>query len=565
MKFSEIEYRRPSIDAFEASFDQLLTDFKNAEALKEQNEALMNIAKLRDDFDTMFQLSNIKFSRDTEDKSIEKEVEYFNEVMPRAIKMTDQFYAVLNEAKFKDGLIDRWGEHIFNLSAYEVKGFDPAIIEEMKEQSKLTKEYMKLKSSAKIDFDGEVCNLTALTKHAQSEDRETRKRATVAGWDFFADNQAQFDRVFDDLVKVRHQMALKLGYENFVDLGYVWMGRMDYTKESVAQFRQQVVAEIVPIVSQLKERQRVRLGYEALEDYDHPFMFLSGNPTPKGTAEEIFDHAKKMYKELSVETDTFFKYMLEYDLMDVTNRNGKAGGGYAWWLSNYKHPFIFANFNGTAHDIDVLTHEAGHAFQYFQSRNYDLIEYRSTKSPDTAEIHSMSMEFFTYPWMEGFFKEDTEKYYFAHLSKCLNFLPYGCAVDHFQQIVYENPQFTPDERANAWKELQDIYLPSNKHNVTPYIESGRYWQRQSHIYQSPFYYIDYVLAQICAFQFWLKAKDDRATAWEDYLRLCNAGGTGSFLQLVELANLKSPFDPDCLKGITAEIASYLDCIDDSKF
>jgi len=255
---------------------------------------------------------------------------------------------------------------------------------------------------------------------------------------------------------------------------------------------------------------------------------------------------------------------LKYDLLDVINRPGKADAGYCWCLSDYKHPFIFANFNGTSGDIDVLTHEAGHAFQYFKSRNYDIIEYRSPSS-ESAEIHAMSMEFLTYPWMEGFFKEDAEKYFFSHLNNSLLFMPYGCAVDHFQHIIYKNPNYTPNQRAGVWKEMQDLYLPDYKMDLTPYLESGRFWQKQAHIYEMPFYYIDYVLAQVCAIQFWQKSTENRTEAWGDYVRLCKAGGTMPFLKLVELANLKSPFEDGTVKGITTGILNHLNAIDDTRF
>jgi len=495
---------------------------------------------------------------------LEEESNIVQSYNPRVIDLINEFYKILNDSPLKSEIEEVWGAHLLKLSEYNVSSFDPKIIEDKKIEAKLASDYMKLKGTAVIEFEGEKLNLPGIRKYAVSEDREVRKKALLATQDFFHKNHKAFDENLDQLIKVRHRMAQKMGHENFIPLGYKWMTRIDYDQKMVEGFRKQIVDEIVPLTRKLRAKQKARLGYDSLEDYDLGFKFLSGNPKPKGTPEEILMKAKKMYSELSPETDTFFNYMLDHDLMDVINRPGKADAGYCWSVSQYKHPFIFANFNGTAGDVDVLTHEAGHAFQYFESRKYDTLEYWHT-SADAAEIHSMSMEFLTYPWMQSFFEEDTEKYYFSHLNGCLLFLPYGCAVDHFQHILYEKPEMTADERAAAWKEMEALYLPDWPANAHPNLESGRFFQKQGHIFESPFYYIDYVLAQICAFQFWLKARENRDEAWADYLKLCQAGGTGSFLELVELAGLESPFKEGTVKKVTTEISDYLDSIDDSKF
>jgi len=564
MKFDEIKYTRPSVEKFEANFVALRTKFEKASTWEEQDNALLEFNRLFDDFYTMYELAHIRLDLNTKDEFLEKEADFFSDCFGLMAQFINQYFEVLNEAKFKDALIKKRGKHLFNIAAYKVKGFDPAIVEELKKESHLGTEYTKIIAGAEIAFEGETLNLPGIDKYLSSSDRATREKAHKVYWDFFAGQQEKLDDLFDRNVKLRHSMAVKLGYENFIDVGYIRMQRIDYDKNMVANFRQQVVDEIVPIVSQLRERQRKRLGYEKLMDYDLRFHFTSGNPTPKGTPQEIIGQAKKMYGELSDETDEFFSHLLKYNLIDYLNKPGKADKGYCWELSNYRHPFIFANFNGTSGDIDVLTHEAGHAFQYFKSGANPIVHYRSP-SQESAEIHSMSMEFLTYPWMKGFFKEDTSKYYYAHLTKSLLFLPFGCAGDHFQQTIYENPKMSPNERAAVWNDLAKLYMPDNKYNSTPYLKDGRYWQRIQHLFNMPFYFIDYVLAQICAFQFWQKAGEDRATAWKDYVRLCEAGGTTSFLELLKIGNLKSPFEPGVVKQTTSKIIGFLDAIDDSKF
>ncbi|HPG43935.1 MAG TPA: M3 family oligoendopeptidase, partial [Acholeplasmataceae bacterium] len=378
----------------------------------------------------------------------------------------------------------------------------------------------------------------------------------------FEDNEAQFDRIYDDMVKVRTKIAKELGYENFVQLGYDRFGRTDYNAKDVKAYRDQIYQDIVPLVTELTARKAKRLGIENPKSYDLALSFLSGNPTPKGDRAWQVNIAKNMYDEMSPETSKFFNFMLEKDLLDLDSKAGKQGGGYCTFIANYQAPFIFANFNGTSHDVDVLTHEAGHAFQVYSSK--DLIPEYRWPTMEAAEIHSMSMEFLAWPWIGNFFLEDTDKYKFTHLAGAVSFLPYGVAVDEFQHEVYENPNMTPDERKQAWRRIEKKYLPFKDYGDDAFMEKGTYWFRQGHIFGSPFYYIDYTLAQVCAFQYWIKSQEDHAKALESYIKLCKLGGSKSFLGLVKAAELKNPFVNGTVKEIVKPIRAYLDAVDDMK-
>jgi len=341
------------------------------------------------------------------------------------------------------------------------------------------------------------------------------------------------------------------------------MLRTDYNEEMVANYRRQVKESLVPVTTKLRERQRQRLGLDELMYYDEKLEFKTGNANPKGNSQWIKNNAKKMYKELSPETDEFFNFMVDNELLDLESKKGKAVGGYCTYISKYKSPFIFSNFNGTSGDIGVLTHEAGHAFQVYSSRKYEIPEY-NFPTYEACEIHSMSMEFLTWPWMELFFEGEVDKHKFSHLSDALLFIPYGVSVDEFQHFVYNNPEATPLERKHAWRDIEKKYLPHRKYGDNDFLEEGGYWQQQIHIYGMPFYYIDYTLAQVCALQFLSKTREDSEEAWKDYLRLCQAGGSKSFLELVKLANLTSPFENGCIEGVIDTIDKWLDTVDDNK-
>ena len=561
MRFEDYTYVRPNLEKIKGQFEAALEKFEDAASAEQQNQAMKEINDIRNDVGTMFNLCYIRHSVDTNDEFYKAEQDYMDEIQPEVEGFVTKYYQALVDSRFRAELEERWGNQLFALAEAQLKVFSPEIVPLLQKENKLSSEYTKLIASAKIDFEGEERTLAQLEPFTQSTDREMRKKASEARFGFLAENEDELDRIYDELVSVRTEIAHKLGYKNFVELAYFRMYRTDYNAEMVANFRKQVKDFIVPIATRLKERQRERIGVDKLKFYDEGFEFKTGNAVPKGDPDWIIENGQKMYDELSGETSEFFSYMRENNLMDLVAKKGKAGGGYCTYIENYKSPFIFSNFNGTSGDIDVLTHEAGHAFQVYSSSHFEIPEY-NWPTYEAAEIHSMSMEFFTWPWMEGFFKEDTEKYKFSHLSGGLLFLPYGVSVDEFQHWVYENPEAAPQERKQAWREIEKKYLPHKDYDGNEYLENGGFWQRQAHIYNSPFYYIDYTLAQICAFQFWKRSRENQEEAWKDYLKLCQLGGSKPFTGLVKEAGLISPFEEGCVESVIGEIENWLNSVND---
>ena len=564
MNFNDFEYKRPELEALKEEFKKLLTQFSNAENEQQAKDAFSKIAQLRSEFMSMYSIAHIRHTVDTKDQFYEKEQTYFDTNMPSYQDLVTQFYHALLQTPYRKSIESQWGGQLFVIAELSLKVFDSKVLEDLKLENKLSSDYVKIKAAAEIEFRGEKYNLSGFVPLETDNDRETRKAAAKAKWDFYNEQSEKVEKIFDDLVKTRHRIAKALGYNNFVELGYNRMLRSDYNAKDVAYYREQILEHIVPLATNLFERQAKRLGLDELKIYDENYSFSSGNPKPKGDPDWIIARAKKMYESLSKETGQFFNFMLDNNLMDLVNKEGKATGGYCTYVSKHKSPYIFSNFNGTSGDIDVLTHEAGHAFQVFSSKEIGLSEY-NWPTYEAAEIHSMSMEFFTWPWMDLFFEKDVEKYKFAHLSGAIKFLPYGVAVDEFQHFVYENPDCGIEARNDAWKKIEQKYLPHRDNDGIDFLEEGGLWQRQNHIFASPFYYIDYTLAQICAFQFWKKDREDHASAWSDYVQLCKEGGSKSFLSLVSAANLDSPFAPGTVAKVSAPIRDYLESVDDSSF
>ena len=561
MKFNEYKYEHLDLEKIKKEFSELIKSFEKAENVEGQVNAFDEIIKLRNHIETMQTLVSVRHSIDTNDEFYDKENEYMDEISPILFGFTNDFYKALVNSKFKDELIQKYGKFLFDLAENTLKTFSPEIIPDAQEENRLSSKYSKLIASAKIDFDGKELNLSQMVPYTQSKDRNVRIEAAKKVAQFFSENQDEFDNIYDSLVKVRTRMAQKMGYKNFVEFGYKQLSRLEYDAKMVEGYRKQVLENIVPLHTELRERQGKRLGVDKLRFYDETIKFNSGNADPHGSPEWILNNGKTMYKELSKETDEFFTFMTENNLLDLLSKKGKMSGGYCTYIPEHKAPFIFANFNGTSHDIDVLTHEAGHAFQVYQSRGFEVPEYL-WPSYEACEIHSMSMEFLTWPWMDLFFENDTDKYKFIHLSEALLFIPYGVTVDEFQHWVYENPEATPKERREKWIEIEKKYLPTRDYGEVEELKNGIFWFRQGHIFSSPFYYIDYTLAQVCAFQFWIKSRENREKAWKDYLNLCKLGGSKPFFELMKSANLKNPFEEGTLAFVIPKIKEYLDNVDD---
>ena len=563
MNFNDYKYERIDIDAVKKQFEELIDSFKKADNAEKQYEIMDKVINLRNHIDTMTTLVSIRHSINTADEFYDKENDYCDEISPLLYGFTTDFYEAVVTSKFRKELEDKYGKFLFDQAECSLKTFNEEVIPQLQEENKLSSKYDKLIASAKIPFDGEERTLSQMAPYTQSKDRNIRKDAAKKVAEFFSAHKNDFDEIYDKLVKVRTEIAHKLGFKNYVELAYARLRRLDYNAKDVAGYRKQVLENIVPLHSELRERQAKRLGIDKLKFYDEPIKFNSGNADPHGDPEWILNHGKTMYRELSKETDEFFTFMTENNLLDLLSKKGKNSGGYCTYIPDYKSPFIFANFNGTAHDVDVLTHEAGHAFQVYESRGYEVPEYL-WPSYEACEIHSMSMEFLTWPWMGLYFENDEDKYKFIHLSEALLFIPYGVTVDEFQHWVYENPEATPEERRNKWLETEKKYLPTRDYGEIDELKEGIFWFRQGHIFGTPFYYIDYTLAQVCAFQFWIKSRENREKAWEEYLNLCRLGGSKPFFELMKAANLKNPFNEGTIASVIPKIREFLDSIDDMK-
>lgn len=564
MKFNEMQYVHLDIQKLKDEIIETVEKFKNAKTFEEADKAFYEYGKICDRVETQSALAYIRHTVNTLDEFYDKEQEFLDENLPVLSEYFQMMTKALLESPFRAEFTEKYGELMFINEEMELKTFSPEIVADLQEENKLATEYEKLLASAQIDFRGEICTVSQLAPYKQSADDEIRLEAWTAEGNFYKENKAELDRLYDELVCLRDKIAKKLGFEDFTTLGYYRMRRNSYTKEDVAKFRTAVQKYLVPLADKIYRETAERIGKPYPLNYaDSALMFRSGNPKPYGSADDILKTAKKFYHELSPETAEFIDFMLQNELLDVLSKKGKAQGGYCIEIPDYKAEFIFANFNGTSDDVETVTHEAGHAFAGYTARDIFPGALRSP-TMESCEIHSMSMEFFAWKAAEEFYGEEADKFKYSHLASAIKFIPYGTMVDHFQHIVYEHPKLTPEQRDKTWKELTGVYMPWIKLGEIPFYGDGCAWQRQHHIYSSPFYYIDYCFAQTVALEFWALIQKDENTAWESYKKLVGFAGTKKFTDLVNDSGLESPFDGETLKSVCEEAANWLNRFDKSK-
>ena len=556
INFAEIKVETPNIEQVTAEYKNINEALDKAVNQADKRKALQQWEDLRRRLDSWSAITSLHFSQDTTNEDYKKAQEYSDELQPKLTALEVAMKRRLLSSPDKAELESILGKQAFSLWSTDVTTFESIIEEDLVQESKLINEYVQLLASASIAFQGEKTNLSGIRKYTQDSDRDIRYQAEKARWNFFSQNQAKLDSIYDSLVKLRHKMAQKLGYENYIGLGYKRMQRIDYNQGDVASYRDEVVNKVVPLAQKIIAKKAQKLDLDQVKFWDEAVFDLQGNPKPQGDHDWMLKQAQEMFDNLHPELGSFFSMMVQGDFIDLKTRTGKAGGGFCTSFPTEGVPYIFANFNGTKGDVEVFTHEMGHAFQAWQSRNIPTIDYL-WPTMESCEIHSMSLEFLTWSQMDKFFGDDAERFRQIHLAESILFLPYGCAVDHFQHLVYANPNATPQERNQMWQEMEARYLPWRDYGDLAHPAQGGLWQEKQHIYCSPFYYIDYTLALCCAMQFWLKAEVDFDSALTEYIALCQRGGKAPFQALVSSANLVSPFKSGSLSDVVDKAQEFL--------
>ena len=556
-KFAELQYVRPDMEKIFARVSGDIAVLKEAKSYEEFRNAYMDYVEADTELETSKTIAHVRNTINLLDEFYEAEMVYFNSQMPKYEILKKEMGEVIVASPFKAEMEKEFGTILIQNMEAQKQLSDESIVDDQVKEAELVSRFMKTQAAATVEFKGEQIGNYGLLKIMQSTDRAERKEAFEAWAKLYEGIAPTLEEVYDGLVKVRAGMAKKLGFKSFIPMGYLRRRRFDYTEKELEVFRKQVREVVVPAAAKLYERQKEALGIDTLYYYDESIASPSGNPVPIGDKEYLVGEAQKMYRELSKESGEFFDFMMEYELFDLDSKHGKRAGGYCTILPQYHAPFIFSNFNGTDADVNVLTHEAGHAFAGFTAAKFQKTPELCHSTSEINEIHSMSMELWTYPWMENFFGDKAEEYRKEHLADALMKIPYMLCVDEYQHKVFENPEMTVMERRAVWRDLEKIYMPWRNYAGNEFLESGAFWIKQQHIFLYPFYYVDYAMAQMGAFEFYTKMKEDRKAAWADYYKLCAAGGSMGYFDLLKYSGLHKVLEDGSvkliLKGVFEEL------------
>jgi M3 family oligoendopeptidase len=554
--FDAMLVERPEWSDVAERYDRLEAEWEAAATFAERLRVVHDWDALRREASTWSALAYLRFHRDTGAEHARHERSLADEIGPRFAERDGRIQRLLLDGPHRDELSEHFGEHVLDLWAADAASVAPSIQDELVSERKHQARYTELVGGASLEFEGETLTLPQMQRFKVDPDRDLRHAAARAHWGWFEEHADGLDELYDELVSLRTGMARRLGHETFVPLAYLRKRRVDYDRHDVARFRQEIVEHVVPLAAELRERQRQGLGLERLMFWDEQIQPDGPPPHPTGDRDELMKLATGMFEAGLPELAQLYETMVERQLLDLSSRERKAGGGFCTWFPRWGLPYIFANFNGTHGDVRVFTHEMGHAFQRFSSRDHALLDTVGCTS-ESAEIHSMSLEFLTWPEMGRFFGDEADRFRRAHLSEQITFLPYGALVDHFQHEVHEHPEASPAERAAMWLELERVYMPWRAAGDLAHPASGRVWQSQMHIYRVPFYYIDYTLALTCALQLWDRSLSDAAGTWATYAALCRRGGSLPFRKLVASAGLTCPFDQGCLTTVIDRAREHL--------
>jgi M3 family oligoendopeptidase len=553
--FAEIAPREPDHDAFLVRYDALSARIERAVAPDDAIAAIRDWDALRREFLDWDAMANLRFHQATGDPVAIADSDRSSARKPVYAARDAHFKRAVLASPFRPEIVDAFGAHVLALWGCDVEAIDDRIVAHLKAEAVLEDEYVALLGAAQIAYDGAVYSLPGIAQFGEDADRSVRETATRAKWAYYEAHRAELDRVYGGLVRERTAAARALGYSSFTELGYRRMRRTDYGPSDVAALRDEVVREIVPLCARIVAEQARAIGVDRLMPWDLEVYDTADRLRPP-TGNALTDAARVALASAHPDLGRFADLMIAGGLHDLPIRDGKAGGGFCTSFPTYGLPFVYANCNGTTHDVNVLVHELGHAFQCFESRDKALADHL-WPTLDACEINSMGMEFLVRPHFDAFFGDEAERYRRRHLAASLLLLPYGCAVDHFQHLVYERPDATPAERNAMWRSVEARYLPWRVAGGIPHIENGGSWQQQRHIYKFPFYYIDYVLAMSCALQFWTASLENADDAIERYVALCARGGEAPFQTLVRSAGLRSPFDGGVFSAISARATEAL--------
>jgi M3 family oligoendopeptidase len=556
MNLKDIAYERPDLDAAQAALQSLVGRVREAKSAEERLAILSECEALLSHITTGLALTQLRYYTNALEPNCAADMAYLGENAPRLDALANELTSALLDAPDRNKLAQVLGAFFFEQAAAHRRTTTDKNESLQIEEQVLVQEYTVLVAQASVHFEGKTHSLSGMTRFYANPARETRRSAMLAVSGWYEENAAELDGIFDKLVKNRAQQAKNLGFDGYTDLRYAT--RYGYGRREIEAFRAHIQKTWVPLVSEIKERQRKRLGVETFRMYDSPARFPDGNPKLVVKRRAFVDAARAMFRKLSPEAGDYFQTLDESGMLDLFDRKGKVSyAGFCLWLPDYKMDFICGRFTGDQTDFEVLTHEFGHAYASLRAEKAGVRFVQLDAPQEIMETHSKSMELFTMPCADMFFGGDARRYQI----KQLEYIPYLvtsiCLGDDFQHAIYDNPEMTPAARNDAYARIYRSYNPYLDETDLPFVSWGSQWQDTLVIYSMPFYYIDYALAQIIALALYRESLSDFSAAWARYLKFMDAAGTMPLPTLAKACGLPDPFDENTLDDLAAFLTDEL--------
>ncbi|MBC3538580.1 M3 family oligoendopeptidase [Rufibacter sediminis] len=503
----------------------------------------------------------IKMTCDTQDEALTQAFQFFvTEIEPQASPYDDAFNRKLVESPYIDGLDEQKYRIYLRGVRRAIELFREENIPLQTEISTKQQQYGAIAGAMMVTLDGEEMTLQRAADRLKQTDRAVREEAYLAIQNRRLEDKEKLDELYTELVQLRHQVALNTGFENFRDYMFAALGRFDYGPEDTFSFHQAIKEKVVPVTRQIDQEHKVQLGLDTLRPWDmdvDPSMLPPLEPFQTG--DELLTKTIDCFYRLDSFLGDCLVTMREMGHLDLESRKGKAPGGYNYPLDEIGVPFIFMNATSSLRDVVTLLHEGGHAVHSFLTRDLPL---NAAKHPpsEVAELASMSMELLTIDHWDIFFpnQEDLVRAKRQHLEGVLETFPWVATIDKFQHWVYENPNHTVEERHQNWVRifeefnLQEVDWSGLEH-VKPFI-----WQKQLHLYEVPFYYVEYAMAQLGAVAVWKRYKSEPKAALEGYKNALSLGYTATIGEIYAAAGIRFDFSSDYIQSLVDFVKDELE-------
>jgi len=555
INFNDIKYERLDYDKTKIKINGLLDKLTCSNNPEQYTQIVKEIINIQNHIEEMYDYEDINNMRNAKDEFFSNEMDYWNANKVKYDSLFIPFYNEINNSKYKEELKRILPANFFRIIEYQMRVTSDEIADLVKKENELMMKYRKL-NLVKLDYDGEEKTIGKISADFSNKDRSVRKKAHDFINDYYYDNQEEYDKILFELVKVRNDIAKKLGFKNAVEYSIYKLKRFDYDYSDITKFRDNIIKYIIPICNILNEWKKEELGIDELKYYDT--VFFTEMPKPKYEGEELLEHLKESFKEVDDELSKMFNFMLENGYIDFVSRSDKVNFSITNYLTESCVPVVTGNYKGTYFDVKTTTHEIGHSFQKYCASKEDkkkivsaLLKYPTM---EVAEIFSYAMEFIMMNHLGNIFsEEDYKKYCFLKMYNFINDLPQRCLVDEFQQAIYSKEDLKLEDIRKTWLELSHKYNMDKTNDGHINLSTGGTFYSVSHIYYNPFYYIDYALACFDALSIWDKC-DKNIDLFKEI------GGVASyysFKELIDKYNMPNPFDEKTVEEVSKKLEKEL--------